>query len=67
MKVQVRVTENGKTFAGEVVLSELRSRAGLPQKHAKGARKIRPNKPSGAIDGLYGNGFSRPNERLVIR
>src|SRR5882757_5986378 len=57
MKVQVRVMENGKTFAGEAVLTELRSGGRLAQKRDKSARKIRPNKPSGAIDGLYGKGF----------
>src|SRR5260221_6547845 len=57
MKVQVQVTENGKTFAGEAVLSEVRAHGRQPRGHEKSSRKVRPNKPSEAIYVLYGKGF----------
>lgn len=57
MKIDLRVTENGKTFAGEVVLTELRSHNGPRRRRDEAKGKLRPDKPSAAIDGLYTKGY----------
>jgi hypothetical protein len=61
MKVQVRVSENGKTYEGEVVLAEVRSRSG---KREAPAAKPRPSRPSEALDSLYKKGFFRTERTL---
>ena len=57
MKLQVQVTENGKTFAGEAVLSEVQPHGRQSRRQQKSVRTARPNKPSEAIHALYGKGF----------
>lgn len=57
MKLRVQVTENGKTFAGEAVLSEVHPHGRKSHGHEKPPRKVRHNKPSEAINALYGKGF----------
>jgi len=57
MKIQIRVSDSGRTFEGEAVLAEVRPHAGPPAKRAQSVEKSPSTKPSGAVDGLYHKEF----------
>jgi hypothetical protein len=57
MKIQIRVSDSGRTFEGEAMLTEVRPNGGPPVKRAQSVGRPLSTKPSGAVDALYHKEF----------
>jgi hypothetical protein len=57
MRIQIRVSENGKLFEGEALLKEVPSKGNTPPTKIGRRRELAPTKPTGAVDGLYETQF----------
>ena len=57
MKIRIWVSEGGKTYEGETVLSIVSHLRGSTDDHEKQAARAPLTKPSGAVDNLYAKGF----------
>lgn len=57
MKIRISISEGGRTYEGETVLSEVSPRRGPTGDRERRTQKPSVTRPSTAIDGLYAAGF----------
>jgi len=56
MHIQIRISQDGKTFEGEAVLAEVRPEGKAAGRMVQSPKQTHQRKPSGAIDDLYRRG-----------
>ncbi len=64
MKVQIILSENGKTYAGEAILTPTGTPPKLHVESKKRVSGLRPGKPSEALERLYQANFFKDERTL---